>query len=91
MESAAPGLWEVLAVIIVGILIIFIIVTAQGSGPRCSPKPLLYGLPGLSRQVSEGKTSLAGHWSGWEVESSQPGEEAGINHLLPQVCLKCQL
>lgn len=41
MESAAPGLWEVLAVVIVGILIICIIVTAQGSGPRWSPKPLL--------------------------------------------------
>lgn len=41
MERAAPGMWEVLAVVIVGIMIIFIIVTARGGGPRLSPKPLL--------------------------------------------------
>lgn len=71
MERAAPGTWEVLAVVIVGIMIIFIIVTARGGGLRLSPKPLLalasWGSPGSflkARPLRQAAERMSGLGSG---------------------------
>lgn len=75
MERAAPGTWEVLAAVIVGIMIIVIIVTVPGGRPTLSPKPPLALAPrGSPSSFLKARPPLAdtaeATWAGkWGVHS----------------------